>query len=163
MISKEMQKAMNKQINAELFSAYLYMSMAAYFEASNLPGCAHWMRIQGQEEQTHAEKFSRHILERGGKVALTAIEGPETDWASPLAVFQAAYAHEQEVTGMIDKLVALAQKGSDNAAGVLLQWFVTEQVEEEANANAIVQMLKRIAGSPGQILMIDQQLAQRKD
>ena len=125
MIGKKMQDALNKQINAELYSAYLYLSMAACFEDKNLRGCAGWMQAQAKEEVAHAMKLFGHVVERGGRVTLEAIEAPQTDWATPLAAFEAAYAHEQKVTGLIHSLVALAGSQNDPAAGVFLQWFVS--------------------------------------
>jgi ferritin len=161
MISKKIQQAFNDQINAETHSAYLYWSMVAYFESINLKGFASWMRCQIQEEMVHATKFFDFINERGGRVALTAIESPATEWDSPLAAFEAAYAHEQYITGRIDDLVKLAREENDNAAGIFLQWFVTEQVEEEASADEVVQQLKLMAGAPGGLFMLDRELGQR--
>jgi len=161
MISKKIQDAFNKQINAELYSGYMYLSMAACFEADNLPGFAQWMKVQALEERAHAMKFFAHVNERGGRVKLAAIDGPPVEWDSPLAIFKAAYEHEQKVTAMINALVDLAAKEKDHAAGAFLQWFVNEQVEEEASADEVVQMLKRVKNSPGPLLMVDRQLAQR--
>lgn len=161
MISEKIQDAFNKQLNAETYSGYLYLSMAACFEACNLPGFARWMKVQAQEEMGHAMKFYAHINERGGRVKLDGIDAPPVEWDSPLAAFQAAYEHEQKVTAMINDLVDLAAKESDHAAGVFLQWFVSEQVEEEASADEIVQMLKRIQDAPGPLYMLDHQLGQR--
>jgi ferritin len=161
MIKKTIEKAINQQINAEMYSAYLYMSMSAHFRSINLAGAANWMRVQAQEEMVHATKFYDYLLERGGKVTLTAIEGPETEWKSPLAVFEAGYKHEQKVTSLINALVDLAIKESDHATNAMLQWFVTEQVEEEANADAIIQKLRLTKGEGGGLFMIDQELATR--
>ena len=127
MISSKVEKAFNDQINAELYSAYLYLSMAAYFDSENLAGMAQWMKVQAKEEVEHAMKFYAHINDRGGTVVMKAIDGPKTKWASPLAVFEEGYKHEQKVTGLINKLVALAQSEKDTASSVFLQWFVTEQ------------------------------------
>ncbi len=161
MIDKKVQDAFNGQLNAEVFSAYLYWSMAYYFESMNLAGFANWMRCQAQEEMVHATKFADFINERGGRVRLAAIDGPGTDWESPLAVFEAAYAHEQKVTTMINGLVDLAEGISDHASKIFLQWFVTEQVEEEASADEVVQKLKLMADAPGGLFMLDRELATR--
>ena len=161
MISKNIQEAFNKQINAETFSAYLYLSMAAYFANLNLSGFSNWMKCQAQEEMVHSMKFYNFIVERGGRVKLAAIGAPEISWASPLAVFEAAYNHEQLVTSLINKLVDLAASESDHATHIFLQWFVTEQVEEEANADAVVQQLKLVGDSVQGLFMVDRELAQR--
>ena len=123
MISKKMEKALNDQVNAELYSAYLYLSMESYFKSLNLNGCANWMRVQTQEEISHAMKIYDFVNERGGRALLKGIEGPPTKWKSPLAVFEAAYAHEQKVTGLINNLVDLAIKEKDHATNSFLQWF----------------------------------------
>ena len=161
MLKKKVQDALNKQVNAELYSAYIYLSMAAYFESFSLAGFANWMRCQTQEEILHAMKIYDFINERGGKVALKPIEGPKTAWKSPLEAFQDAYKHEQKVTGMINKLVDLSIKESDHAANAFLQWFVTEQVEEEASADEVVQKLKMIGKDGSGLYMMDQEMGQR--
>jgi len=161
MISKKMEKALNAQINAELYSAYLYLSMESYFQSLNLNGFANWMRVQTQEEVSHAMKIYDFINERGGRALLKGIEGPPTEWKSPLAVFEASYAHEQKVTGLINDLVDLAIKEKDHATNSFLQWFVNEQVEEEASADAIVQQLKMMEKAPGGLFMLDRELGQR--
>ena len=161
MIDKNIQTAFNDQLNAETYSAYLYWSMAYYFESVNLAGFANWMRCQVQEEMVHATKFADFINERGGRTLLKAIDGPPTDWDSPLAVFQNAYAHEQKVTGLINGLVDLAEEVGDHASKIFLQWFVTEQVEEEASADEVVQKLKLMADAPGGLFMLDRELATR--
>jgi len=161
MINKKMEKALNAQVNAELYSAYLYLSMESYFKSLNLNGFANWMRVQTQEEVTHATKIYDFLNERGGRALLKAIEGPPTTWDSPLATFEAAYAHEQKVTSLINDLVDLAIKEKDHATNNFLQWFVNEQVEEEASADAVVQQLKIMADAPGGIFMLDRELAQR--
>ena len=161
MINDMMQTALNKQINAELYSAYLYISMSAQFQAMNLKGFANWMRVQSLEEFTHADKFYNFLIDRGGRAILNSIEGPPTKWASPLAIFQDAYKHEQKVTGLINALVNLAIKEKDHAAHSFLQWFVNEQVEEEANADSIAQQLKLIGKNGQGLLMLDRELAQR--
>ena len=161
MISKNMEKALNEQVNAELYSAYLYLSMEAYFKAQNLNGFANWMRVQTQEEVSHAMKIYEFINERGGRIILKAIEGPETEWDSALNVFNAVYEHEQIVTGLINNLVDLAIKEKDHATNSFLQWFVNEQVEEEASADGIVQQLKIMEQAPGGMFMLDRELGQR--
>ena len=165
MISKKMEKALNEQVNAEMYSAYLYLSMSSYFESTNLPGFAGWMKAQAQEEMMHAMKIYDYVNERGGRITLTAIEGPPTKWKSPLAVFEATYKHEQVVTGRINDLVDLAIEEKDHATNAFLQWFVTEQVEEEKSADEIVQKLKLMADAPGAIPMyigmLDNEMGQR--
>ena len=161
MIGEKVQDAFNEQTNAELYSAYLYLSMAAQFEAMNLRGFASWMRQQAREEVGHAMKFFAHVNERGGRVTLTRIDTPPKEWPSPLAAFEDAYRHEQKVTGLIDKLVTLASAEGDNAGGIFLQWFVSEQVEEEASVDEVVQKLKAIKDSANGLLMLDEALAKR--
>jgi ferritin len=161
MLSEKMQAAMNNQINAELYSAYIYASMSAYFSEKNLNGFANWMRIQAQEEMTHAMKFYDFIIERRGRVLLAPIEGVPTEWDGPLAVFENALAHEQKITGMINDLVNLAKKEKDHAADSFLQWFVDEQVEEESNADEIVQQLKLMGDSGAALFMFDREMATR--
>ena len=161
MISKKMEDALNKQVNAELYSAYLYLSMAACFESMNLPGFANWMRVQTQEETTHAMKIYDYICARGGRVMLKAVEAPPANWKSPLAAFEAALKHEQKVTGLINNLVNLAVAGKDHATQIFLQWFVSEQVEEEKSADEIVQKLKLTKNMPGALYMLDKEMGQR--
>jgi ferritin len=161
MMNEKLQAAMNKQINAETYSAYLYLSMSAYFETLSLPGLAQWMRCQAQEEMVHSMKFFDYIAERGGKIILEPIDGPPTEWGSPLKAFEDAYAHEQKVTGMINDLVDLAIQEKDHASNNMLQWFVAEQVEEEASADAVVQKLKLAGDQGGGMFMIDRELGTR--
>jgi len=161
MISKKMEEALNEQINAELYSAYLYLSMQAYFESTTLPGFANWMSVQTQEEVMHAMKIYGFVNTRGGRVILKAIDQPPTKWQSPLAVFEATYKHEQKVTGLINKLVNLAIGEKDHATGAFLQWFVNEQVEEEKNASDIVGKLKLIKADPQALYMLDKEMALR--
>jgi ferritin len=160
-IGKKMEKALNEQVNAELYSAYLYLSMEAYFRSVNLPGFANWMRVQTQEEVSHAMKIYNFIDERGGRVLMKAIEGPETEWDNPLAVAEAVYEHEQKVTGLVNNLVDLAISEKDHATNGFLQWFVTEQVEEEASADEIVQKLTMMQDAPGGLFMLDREMGQR--
>jgi len=161
MIGKAMQDAMNEQINKELFSSYLYLSMAAYFEEKNLAGFAHWMRVQADEERGHAMKFYNFILESGGRVALKAIAAPKTEWGSNLEAFQEAAGHEAQITASIHALYDLAMKEKDYPAQVMLQWFVAEQVEEEKNAAEIVAQLKMIENRDTAVLMLDHRLEKR--
>jgi len=161
MISKKMEKALNEQVNAELFSAYLYLSMEAYFKSLNLNGFATWMRVQTQEEVMHAMKIYEFINGRGGRITLKAIDGPQIKWDSPLAVFKDVYKHEQKVTSLINNLVNLAIEEKDHATNTFLQWFVNEQVEEEASADQVVQQLKMMEKAPGGMFMLDRELGQR--
>ena len=162
MLSSVIQDNMNQQINAEFYSAYLYLSMAAHFERENLRGMAHWMQIQAKEEAGHAMKFFKFIVERGGRVTLTSIAAPATTWDSPQAIFDAVYKHERHVTSLINKLVDLVVAEKDHASGVFLQWFVNEQVEEEANASEILHQIKMLGDSKPGLFMLDRQLAQRQ-
>jgi len=161
MIDQRMQEALNKQINAEIYSAYLYLSMSAHFQSVNLAGFANWMRVQWQEELAHALKFYDYVNERGGRVVLQPVEAPPSAWDSPLALFEHVHQHEQKVTGMINKLVDLAVEIRDHATNNVLQWFVAEQVEEEASADEVVQKLKLVGDDPSALFMIDRELAQR--
>ncbi len=160
-MNEKIEKAFNEQITAELYSSYLYLAMAGYFETINLQGAANWMRCQAQEEITHAMKFFTFINDRSGVVTLAAIDGPPNKWDSPLAAFRDAYDHEQKITSMIDHLVDISLSERDHAANQFLQWFVKEQVEEEASVDAVVQQLK-LAGDQGSgLFMIDRELATR--
>lgn len=162
-ISKKMQDALNDQIREELYSAYIYLGMAAYCESINLQGFAHWMKVQSQEELGHALKFYEHIHDRGGRVILQALNQPPAEYQGPTDVFAKTLEHEQYITGCIHRLYALAVEEKDYASLGLLQWFVDEQIEEEKNATEILNLLK-MAGEKGQALvMIDRQLAQRGD
>ena len=161
MLGTEMQKALNQQVNAEMYSSYMYLSMSGWFEDKNLAGCARWMRMQAQEELVHAMKIYDFIHERGGRAELTAIEEPPRNWDSALAVFENVLSHEKKVTGLINNLVDLAIQEKDHATSIFLQWFVTEQVEEEASADAVLQKLKLTADAPGGLFVIDQELGQR--
>jgi ferritin len=161
MLKKKMQKALNGQLNAELYSSYLYLSMAAHFLSKNLPGFANWMRVQAQEELIHAMKFYDYVAERGGAVVLSKIDGPPTEWESPAAVFKHVYEHEQKVTGLINDLVNLAIDEKDHASNIFLQWFVSEQVEEEASASDVFEKVKLVGKSPDALLMLDRELGQR--
>ena len=161
MLSPKMQESLNNQLNAELFSSYLYLSMAAHLEGASLPGMATWMRLQAQEELSHALKFYDFIGERNGRVLLTQIEAPKTEWSGALEVFEDAYQHEQKVTHLINELANLAREEKDHATETFLQWFITEQVEEEASVSTIVDRLTLIGGNGGALFMMDGQLGQR--
>lgn len=163
MLSKKMQDAINEQIKNELYSGYLYLAMAAYAEDQNLPGFAHWMKAQCQEEVEHAMKFFGYIAERGGRVELKAIDEPPVEFDSPTALFEMTLEHEKKVTGLINDLYELALEEKDYPSQVLLQWYIKEQVEEEATASEILESLK-MAGAKGQALvMMDRALAHRGD
>ncbi len=161
MIDKEMEEAINKQINEEMYSAYLYLSMSAYFERIGLKGFANWMYVQYQEEMDHAMKFYRYLIERGGSVKLYAINEPPHGWDSPLHAFEETLKHEKHITECINNLVDLAEKKRDRATFNLLQWYVDEQVEEEANDEEIIQMLKIVGDRGNGLFMIDRELAKR--
>ncbi len=163
MLNNKVQEAINNQIKNELFSAYIYLAMSAYFEDQNLPGMARWMRMQSNEEMEHAMKFYDYIYDRGGRVSLQAIDQPPFQWESPLAAFEQAYAHEQKVTGMINGIYKIAEEENDYPTQVMLHWFIDEQVEEEKSASAIVEQLKMVGEHTGPLLMLDHQLGQRAD
>jgi len=161
MMSERMQEAINKQINAELYSAYLYMSMSAWFESIALPGFANWMHVQAKEETTHAMRFYNHLVERSVRAKLLPIEGPEQEWKSPLDAFEVTLNHEYKVTSLINDLVNLAIEDRDHATNSFLQWFVNEQVEEESNAQAMIDKLKLIGEDKSGLFMVDRELALR--
>jgi ferritin len=157
-----MEEALNRQVNRELYSAYLYTSMSAHFSSANLSGFAKWLRIQAKEERAHAAKLYDYILARGGKIALLDIEAPKAKWLSATKVFEDVYAHEQKVTGMINALVELAAKEKDHATFEMLQWFVKEQVEEEEHTSDILATVKTIGDVPGHLFYLDHQLGKRE-
>ena len=161
MLSKKMNDQLNEQINAEMFSAYLYLSMSGWFEAKGLSGFASWMRAQAKEENFHAEKFYDFVYERSGNVVLEAIDKPESDWESPLHIFEAALAHEEKVTGLINDLVDTAIAAKDHATNNFLQWFIAEQVEEEATASAVIDRLKLIDGDSAGLFALDMEMGKR--
>lgn len=161
MLTPKMSEELNKQINAEFYSAYLYLSMVSYFETKNLKGFANWMKCQTQEEIMHAMKIYDYVNERGGQVILKQIEGPKTEWSAPLAAFEDAYKHELKVTGLINNLVEISTSEKDNATNAFLQWFVTEQVEEESSVDDVVQKLKLIGNDGAGLFMVDRELATR--
>ncbi len=157
----KMMDAFNEQIKNEFYSAYLYLSMSAYFADQGLPGFASWMRVQAKEEVTHAAKMYDYVLSRGGSITLQAIEAPQSSWESPLAVMEAGLEHERFVTGKINGLMELAIQEKDHASKIFLSWFVTEQVEEEQNFGDIVNALKLIKGEGQGLLMMDRELGSR--
>lgn len=161
MVSKKMQDALNGQMNAELYSAYLYLAMAAYYEDKDLPGFANWMRVQAQEEMTHAMKFYDYLVQRGARVVLDTIEKPPFEWESPLDVSENVLDHEKKVTGLINDLVNLAMEEKDHATNNFLQWYVAEQVEEEESVGSVLQKVRLAADSSSGLLMVDSELAQR--
>ncbi len=161
MLDPRMLKLLNEQVNREIFSGYLYWSMASWFDANNLKGFAHWMKVQMREEIDHAKKFYDYINDRRGKVEMLPIEAPKNNWGSALEVFEDTLAHEQKVTELINNLVRTAKEVNDYATLEFLQWFVKEQVEEEANADEIVQKLRLAGDSPSVLLMLDQALGAR--
>ena len=161
MISEKMEKAFNDQINAELYSEYLYLSMKAYFETLNLKGFVNWMNIQVQEEHAHAMGMFDYVNARGGRVILKAIDAPETDWASPLAVFEQILKHEEHVTALINGLADVADEVKDRAALTFLNWYIKEQVEEEANVGGMLATLKLIGDDKKALLMLDKDLMTR--
>ena len=162
MIGKKMLDAINKQINAEIYSAYLYLSMSAYFSGMSLNGFANWMKVQAQEEMTHAMKFYNYVVERSGGVNLSAIKAPPAKWKSPLHVFEESYKHECYVSSLINDLVTIAKKEKDYATESMLKWYVDEQVEEEANTDEMVQKLKMIKNAPEALFIIDKELEARQ-
>jgi ferritin len=161
MLSNTILAALNDQIKHEMYSSYLYLSMAAHFEAANLPGFAHWMKVQSREEYGHALKFYDYIIDQGGRVTLQSIDQPPAQFGSPLAVFEQILEHEKRVTGLIRNLYELAAKENDYATQIVLQWFINEQVEEEKQAAQIVETLKIVGDSGAALFMVGAQLGQR--
>lgn len=161
MIKEKVVKAINDQINAEYYSAFLYLSMSAYCEDENLSGFANWMKVQFEEEEFHAMKFFDYVNERGGRVELEAIEKPKINWNNILEVFEDTLAHERLVTDKINNLMDIALAESDHATVSFLRWYVDEQVEEESNVESILNQLKRINGEGNGVLMLDRELAAR--
>ncbi len=162
MLSPDLESAMNTQIAAELYSSHLYLAMSAYCESEGLPGFASWFRMQSDEERAHALKFLRHVVDRGGRVMLTGMDAPASEFGSPQGAFEQALSHEMNVTMMIDGLYGMAVQHGDYASQVFLQWFVTEQVEEERTATEIVQNLKNLGNDPASLLILDRELGARK-
>ena len=161
MLSKRMLKELNNQINAEFWSAYLYLSMTAYFEENNLSGFAKWMNIQYQEETTHANRLFKYVYERGGSVKLQPIDAVKTIWKDEIEIFQDTLDHERKVTALINNLVDIAIEEKDHATNNMLQWFISEQVEEEASVEEILNQLKMLEGNKHGLLMLDRELKQR--
>ena len=161
MLTKKMEDALNEQVKNELYSSYLYLAMSAYFSDINLNGFANWMRQQAKEEDMHAMKMYDYILEHGNRVELRALDKPDADYNSPMHVFEKTLEHERKVTKMIHNLVKLAREEDDPATEIFLQWFVTEQVEEESAADDILQQLKLVEGRGSGLMMLDRQMAAR--
>jgi ferritin len=161
MIDDKVCAALNGQLRSEFYSAYLYAAMYSHFESRTLKGFANWMQIQVQEELAHAQKLIEYILERGGEAEFRSIDAPESEWDSPLGVYEAALEHERSVTRAINDLVDIAVAARDHATATMLQWYVTEQVEEEATFDEIVQQLKLADGNGAALLMIDRELGAR--
>ncbi len=162
MLSKTMEEALNRQVNREFYSAYLYLAMSAYFESTSLKGFARWMRAQAKEERVHGEKIYEYILSRGGRITLGEIEAPKAKWTSAGKVFEEVYAHEQKVTGMIHNLVDLAIREKDHATFEMLQWFVKEQVEEEASAADVLAQIKMLGDVVGHLFWLDHEMGKRE-
>jgi ferritin len=161
MIKQRVQDALNEQINVEIYSSYMYFSMASWFDSISLDGFSHWLRVQALEELTHVQKFSGFLTERSGRALMTAVDAPPTDWASPLACFEEVYDHECKVTELINRLMDVALEERDHATVSFLQWFVDEQIEEEANTDAVVQKLKMVEGNRGGLFMLDREMDTR--
>ena len=161
MLKKSVEVALNQQINAEFHSAYLYLSMSSYLQSIGMAGCANWMKVQYQEELAHATHFFDYVLERGGRVELSPIGKVDVDFKSPLHAFEETLEHEVKVTGLINNLMDTAIKESDHATKSFLQWFVDEQVEEEANVEQILHNLKLINGEGQGLLMMDREMMAR--
>ena len=162
MVSESMVSALNKQINAEIYSGYLYLSMATWFSFGGLHGFAHWMKEQAKEEYDHAMRFWNHITERGGRVILAAIDSPQTNWETPLEAWDMAYQHELNVTQRISKIGDIAQNENDKSATPLLQWFYNEQIEEEEQTMKVRDLLTIIGDSTNALFMLDDKLGRRE-
>jgi ferritin len=160
-INKKVEDAINKQLNAEFYSAYLYLGMSSRCTELNLKGMANWFYVQAQEEMTHAVKFYRFVLDRGGHPVMPAIDGVRTDWKTSLEMFAAAYEHEKVVTGLINNIADIALAERDHATASMLNWFIDEQVEEEANSSEITEKLKLIGESRDGLFMLDKELSAR--
>lgn len=161
MIKKSLENALNEQITREIYSSVLYLSMAGFYTRANLSGFANWMNVQAKEEMDHALKFFNYLLDRGGEIQIGAMDAPPHSWDSPIAAFEDAFKHEQFITENINNLADLAILEKDHATNNLIQWFITEQVEEEAQVDEIVNKLKMMEGFPGGLIMMDQELKQR--
>lgn len=161
MITKRMENELNKQINREFYSAYLYLSMSAYCNRINMPGAEHWFRIQYEEEEMHMTKMFDYVMQHGGEARLLQIDEPPADFNSLVEVFEASLEHEQVVTQSINELLNVAVEEKDHATQVFLQWYITEQVEEEANVADLVHRFKMAGDNSGALMMIDDKLGQR--
>jgi ferritin len=160
-MDKTVEEALNDQIHAEFYSFYLYLSVSSYFATAHLDGFAHWMHVQAQEEFAHAMKLVDFLNERGGTVRLKAIDAPPSEWGSPTAATRAVLDHERHISARINRLVDLATEAKDHASTVLLHWYVSEQVEEEATADTLFHQVEMVADSPHGLLMLDRELAGR--
>jgi ferritin len=160
-MDKKLVKTINEQIKNELYSSYLYLSMAAYFESKNLPGFSHWMKVQAKEENEHGMKMFDFLVDRGERIILEAIPQPPSDFSSSQEVFEETLKHEKKVTALLNQLYDIASKTDDKASEIFLQWFITEQIEEEKNANAILETLKSIKPDSAALIMLDRELAKR--
>jgi len=161
LLKKPVEDALNRQVNAEFYSSYLYLAMSAYCESITMKGFARWLRLQSQEEMAHGMKIYDYIIEAGGTPKFMAIEAPKTPWKSLQAVFEQVYAHEKKVTGLINDLVDLAAKDKDHATKNFLGWFVKEQVEEESTASEVLAKIKMIGDVPGHLFLLDHELGKR--
>lgn len=161
MLKNNIEKALNEQINKELFSSYLYLSMGNYFESINLSGFAGWMKLQSQEEYQHAMKILDYVNQKGGRVVLRQIADPKIEWESVASVFEDTYEHEKMISGSINDIVDLSLGEKDYATHTFLQWFVNEQVEEEATALKILEDVKMIGDYKAGLFMMDRELGQR--
>jgi ferritin len=161
MLKENIQKALNRQLNEELYSSYLYLAMAAHFESEDLNGFAHWMKLQSQEEYGHAMKIYAYILQRDGKVSLAKIEAPAESWKTIVELFEEVYSHEQKVSKSIDSIVELTMTEKDYATNNFLQWFISEQVEEESTSLFILNRAKLVGDNKNGIFLLDKEMAQR--
>nr|MEE4266865.1 ferritin [Candidatus Krumholzibacteria bacterium] len=161
MLSPKLTAALNKQINEEYYSSYLYLAMAAYLEDQNLDGCAHWMRMQAQEEWEHGMKIFDYMIERGARVELAAVAAPAKEWDGPVAAFEASLEHEKYMTKSINALTDLAIAEKDHATNNLMQWYVTEQVEEESSVEDILKKLEMMGNTGTGLFMMDRELKSR--
>ncbi|MCI5218767.1 MAG: ferritin [Candidatus Electrothrix sp. LOE2] len=161
MLKKKMRNALNRQINEEMYSSYLYLSMESYFRSISLSGFAAWMRVQVQEELSHGMKFYDFVHERGGRVILDTIQQPDAEWATPLAAFEQIMVHEEKVTALINALMDLAITEQDHATKIFLQWFVSEQVEEESSVGNVLNKLRLIQNDSSGLFMLDAEMAKR--
>lgn len=161
-MDKKLVQSLNEQLKNEFYSSYIYLSMAAYFEARNLSGFAHWMKVQAKEEFGHGMRFFEFINDRGSRVLLQEIDQPPTDFSSAQEVFEETLAHERKVTGWLNDLYELSIELNDNAATIFLQWFITEQIEEEKNATQILETIKLIKPDSAALIMLDRELAKRQ-